>query len=668
MKNQNPVNRPGALGQGSDHPVVFPLVSRANKMDRRIARVLGVGALLAALGLLPAGPGAVAAQPFRSGIIIVNSLGDEAQPGRGTMTLRAALTAVRPGGAVKFAPALDGGTICLAVIGSEHTILPGEVYQGNVFAGFADRDYGRSALYVAKDIKIDAGALPHGIALEWTGPLEMPARVLAVYGNLKMNNVTIRGGRSVAEPIMGGPQAYTLARGGGLATWGTATLTGCTIGGNSAEGDLVPSRDRGAFGGGIFGNRLLLTHCVVAGNAVTGFGGAGGGVYSVGGAGMTGFGSSMERCAITGNRVVGEHAYGGGVFSGGGGAGASEILRLSNCTIARNAVMDNDAVPESPMTQYYYRGGGVYMSNGGLAISSCTIVENAVAGHPAIFSGKSNMGGGGVAATIGNAHVVSQIELWHSIVAGNSLNGADDDIFTGSLIEFTSYGYNRVGRLDFSQIFVPIPAWWCLSRRHWPKVGDLDGVRLADVVELDAICYHDSLKSVGVDDGGNSVLAYPPAGDAVDAIPCHPYSTVLVYAGYSESGRTTNRFLDALLLKLRTDYAAELGSDFGSGFGDLSQVTFTPIANTWPAAPANALWIAFWHSLDDAIAGRLGTAGLNDDFWQSFDVPASETGVSYQTKSVARWIYPDTIDQTGLRLAGGTKGDIGAIEKTPPRR
>jgi hypothetical protein len=64
-----------------------------------------------------------------------------------------------------------------------------------------------------------------------------------------------------------------------LATWGTAILTRCTIGENSAEGDLVASRDRGAFGGGIFGNRLLLTNCVIAGNVVTGFGAAGGGVY-----------------------------------------------------------------------------------------------------------------------------------------------------------------------------------------------------------------------------------------------------------------------------------------------------------------------------------------------------------------------------------------------------
>jgi hypothetical protein len=668
MNNHIPVNQPGARlsGRESNNPIAFPPASRMNKMNRRIAGVLGVGALLATLGLFPAGSDAIAA-PQSGRSVVVNSLGDEVQTGRGTMTLRAALATVRAGGVVTFDRALDGGTISLAAIGSEHTILPGEIYQGNVFAGFADRDYGRSALYVAKDVTIDAGALPHGITLEWAGPLETPARVLAVYGNLKLNKVTIRGGRSVAEPITGGSQAYTLARGGGLATWGTATLTGCTIGGNSVEGDLVPSRDRGAFGGGIFGNRLLLTNCIVAGNAVTGFGGAGGGVYSVGGAGMTGFGSSLTRCAITGNRVIGEHAYGGGVFSGGGGAGASEILTLCNCTIARNAAMDNEAVAESPMTQYYYRGGGVYMSNGGLAISSCTIVENAVAGHPAMFNGKSNMGGGGVAATIGNAHVVTQIELRHSIVAGNSLNGADDDIFTGSLLEFTSYGFNRVGRLDFSQMLVPVPAWMWLSRRHWPKAGDLDGVRLADVVDLDAVAYHDSLKSVGVDDGGNAVLAYPPAGDAVDAIPNRPYLTAIVYAGYTATAGTTNGFLDAVLLKLRTDCAAELGSDFGSDFGDLSQVTFTPIANTWPADPLNAPWIAFWHSLDDAIAGRLGTAGLNDDFWQSFDVPVSETGVSYHAVSVVRWIHLAKEDQAGLLRPSGRGSDIGAIESRSKR-
>ena len=85
------------------------------------------------------------------------------------------------------------------------------------------------------------------------------------------------------------------------------------------------------------------------------------------------------------------------------------------------------------------------MSNGILKLSNSTIVENAVTGIPAIFSGKPNMGGGGIGATIGNAHVVESMEIWHSIVAGNTLSGAPSDVFTGSLIDFYSSGYNLFG-------------------------------------------------------------------------------------------------------------------------------------------------------------------------------------------------------------------------------
>jgi len=49
------------------------------------------------------------------------------------------------------------------------------------------------------------------------------------------------------------------------------------------------------------------------------------------------------------------------------------------------------------------------------------------------------------------------------------MNGAPADWFTGSLINFYSYGYNRIGSIDFSQILVPCPEWLDLSRRHYPN-------------------------------------------------------------------------------------------------------------------------------------------------------------------------------------------------------
>jgi hypothetical protein len=191
----------------------------------------------------------------------------------------------------------------------------------------------------------------------------------------------------------------------------------------------------------------------VSGNSVTGYGGSGGGVFSVGGAG-TWYDSWLIRSAITGNRVTAQHAYGGGVYSDGGGPGNMMTMNIQDCTIARNLVEDHPGIAQSTMTQYYYRGGGFYMSNGILRLSSSTIVENAVTGAPWIFSGKPNMGGGGIGATIGNAHVVEHMEIWHSVIAGNTLSGVPSDVFTGSLINFYSSGYNLFGAIDFSPMLV----------------------------------------------------------------------------------------------------------------------------------------------------------------------------------------------------------------------
>jgi len=527
------------------------------------------------------------------------------------------------------------------------------------FQGYQERDYGRSAIYAKKNLRIDASALPDGITVQWAGGDASPARVLAVYGNLTMKNVSIISGYVLGEAISAGTQPFTLARGAGLAVWGTARLQRCTVSANRAVGDEGAARDRGSFGGGIYANRLILTDTVVSGNSVKGYGAAGGGVYSVGGVSTSEGGSSLTRCAITGNRVTGQHAYGGGVYSDGGGPGNRKAIKLTNCTIARNLVEDHPGIGEPAGSQYYYRGGGFYMSNGSLVAAHCTIVQNAVTGHPAVFSNKPNMGGGGVAATIGNAHVVENMEVWHSIVAGNTVNQAAGDVYTGSLIEFMSYGYNLVGKLDFSQILVPIPPWMSLSRQHWPKDGDHSGVDVSQVLLLDEGVYHDTIHSLGTDAGGPAVLWFPPAGEAMNQIPSGWSDTSYVRAEYTfVESEPLGDFLNDVLQKIRDDYGNVLGSDFGSGFGDLSGMTFSAEPETWPADPANAPWIAFWRQLDAEIDGRLGPAGLADDFWRSLGDYQPDTSWSLWTRRT-KSIGPD---QRGHRRPSGGRGDIGAIE------
>jgi len=591
--------------------------------------------------------------------IVVNSLEDSATVSENTMTFRAAIDRVQPGETISFDPSLNGKTILLSRVGSLNTVLKGETHAGMVFQGYQDRDYGRSALYARKALNIDASRLPDGITISWGGGESNPARVLAVYGDLTMRNVAITSGISVGETIFGGAQPFTLARGGGVAVWGVAKLDHCIISGNRVKGDLNGSRDRGAFGGGIYGNLLILTDCVISGNSATGYGAAGGGVYSVGGVDMGDSVSSISRSTISGNRVMAQHSYGGGVFSEGGGPGSMKAIELANCTIARNKVEDNPGLPEPPGSQYYYRGGGFYMTNGSLSMTSCTVVENQVTGNPAVFNNKPNMGGGGLAATIGNAHVVDKMEIRHSIIAGNLVNGASDDVYTGSLLNFYSFGYNLIGKIDFSQILVPIPPWWSLSRKHYPKNGDHDGVDVADVLSLSGAKRHSSIISVGVDQGDSVVLWYPPQGGALNRIPVNPYRVTYVLNQYRVLTGYPDDFLKRIVQKLRTDYAAQLGSDFGADLD--TSATWQGTDGIWPSKPENAAWIKFWRDADLEIGDRLGTVRLGDDFWDTFVPGLFGSNVVVEVWRQAKDVTLISTDQLGRSRSGF--GDIGAVEQ-----
>ncbi|WP_243338512.1 PPC domain-containing protein [Anaeromyxobacter soli] len=601
-----------------------------------------------------------AAQP--SGSLLVNSLEDVASPTGRAVTLRSALAAAASGERITFDRSLDGRTILLSIVGDEHTVLKGEVYAAGAFSGYQDRDYGRSALYARKDVVIDASMLPNGITLRWNGGDTSHARVLAVYGNLTMNNVTISSGSSVAEPISGSTQPFTLARGGGLAVWGTATLERCTIAGNTVVGDTQASRDRGSYGGGIYANGLVLRGVVVSGNAAIGYGAAGGGVYSVGGADSTsgrGNNTFLDRCTVSGNLVRAQHAYGGGLFTLSGGPNNLATMEIKNSTVARNLVEDNDALPQDG--QYYYRGGGVYMGGGSLSVVASTIAENAVDGPAAIFSGRPNVGGGGVAATIGNAHTVEYVWLQNSIVVGNTLNGVAEDWFPGSILDFRSAGYNVVGRIDFSQILVPVPAWGHLNRRRWPKLGDQEGVALGAALDVAGARFHESIVSAGTDAGGPALLWYPPGTAAADKIPAAPYPLTYVNGRYTGYGVPTDDFLNHVILQLRQEYGSELGSDFGSGFGDLTGTTWYEHPVTWPSDPRNAPWIKFWRDLDVAIGDRLGMVRLGDDFWGTF-VTGPLGNVSLTVERVTQTYLREPTDQTGATRSGGL-ADVGAIEQ-----
>jgi hypothetical protein len=654
--------------------------------------------------------------------IVVNSLEDVEVPPAGTVTVRSALASAADGETIVFDHRLDGGTIELSIIGDEYTKLKGEVMgmmdtpSGPVsyLVGYFPRDYGKSALYAQKNVVIDASTLPSGITLAWVGGYENPARVLAVYGDLTMTNVSITGGKSFAEelpppdPSDEYGQLSTRARGAGLAVWGVARLVNCTLYNNHCRREAtVParSRDAGAFGGGIYADIVDMEDCVVSGNSVYASGVSGGGIFSVGGAEAEGNTSRIVRSSITGNGITGYIAYGGGIYSDGGGIGNRKRLELRNCTIARNLVNFSVPVPFG-----YWRGGGVYMSNGYLFMQSCTVIENQVHGVPRTDSlGKPNLAGG-IAATVGNAHAVERMTIGHSVIAGNTVHpfGGDsyeNDIFTGTLLYFRSMGYNRIGTIDFSQILVPVGqiSWYSLCRRHYPKEGDEDGVKLAEVINLiSGITQSETILSAGVDAQNPVVLHYKPKGNALDQVPPSSYVVHETYAEYSVEPGSTNDFLKIILQRIEDEYSLNSpSSDFSDDFThdfeyfleyevDIDENTpglqpytdpegvpiitlaatqwFGP-EKTWPKELPNYPYIEFWHRLDAALHAEnipgMGPEVLGDNAWNAL----FSSGALAENPAITMFVWRhefdvlmEAVDQLGHQRLANTLGDIGAIE------
>jgi len=662
--------------------------------------------------------------------MVVNSLLDDASPSAGTVTLRSALAQAASGQSITFDPTLNGGTINLIFVGEEHTALVGEVMgfdeANNIsfLVGYFDRDYGKSALYANKNVFIDASDLPDGITINWGGTNF--ARVLAVSGHLTLTNVAITGGNSVfdvAGDVGQHPddnQTSTLARGAGLAVWGVATLTDCAIYDNHAIGDDADtSRDGGAYGGGVYADTVVMNNCIVSGNTVYGGGAAGGGVFSVGGRDTGISVSSINESAITENRIAGLFAYGGGVYSDGGGIGLSTRIHVENSTIARNLV-EPPALPPflfSLLDIGYWRGGGLYMSNGYMQVQSSTVVENQVFGKPRTTElDKPNMAGG-IAATIGNAHAVEDMIIGHSIVVGNTvheINGVDPggytigsvyphDIFTGSVFEFRSMGYNRIGVIDFSQILVPIgePGWASLSRKHYPQVDDEDGVVPGDL--LGTATLSTLINSSGVEADPFAVLYYEPLGNALDRLPSGNYEVTEVLGelvGQQNEGRNP-LLLPLILDQIQVVYGQ---SNFESEFRDYFQGYLSDIdpdaagsqqyvncgdvtvgtteqaywcgpAQTWPQFEHNHAYIEFWHYLDLALAGEnaavnvdrmtnLGPALMNDDVWTLlFGLGSSHfNAITVRLSEATLGVSPLVTDQLGNSRPADLLGDIGAVE------
>lgn len=163
----------------------------------------------------------------------------------------------------------------------------------------------------------------------------------------------------------------TSVAGGGIADFGTITMTNCVVAGNSAGN-----------GGGIMiavGEIMTMTNCTVAGNRIDASGIEGGGIDNRGNLTMTNcsvtgnsaqnngggignlFGSvTLINTSITGNTGT----VGGGIFNEGSAKGP---VTLTNCTVSGNSAN---------------RGGGIAAEGGKLTLNGSIVANNHLLAAP----------------------------------------------------------------------------------------------------------------------------------------------------------------------------------------------------------------------------------------------------------------------------------------------
>ena len=290
--------------------------------------------------------------------------------------------------------------------------------------------------------------------------------------------------------------------GGGLYNTGVCIVSGCTFAGNSTStgidgspGYFATAGGNGGDGGAIYSqNAITLLNCTLTNNSCGSGGTGGAGTPFAGDGGMGGNGGAicangdltMTGCTVADNRAGmggtggystnrvgwgGHGGSGGGILSGDFfHAGATGILRVTNCTFAANVAGNGGFDPFQ--TAGGGSGGAIYSACSNHFIVACTIVSNSI-GFGA-NNGPEGIGGGI------NVNSASAMYLLDSLVAGNTgprpgHSGIGPDI-CGT---FHSLGYNLIGATngyyaDGTNGFLPLQDWVGSTNSPLdPKVGPL---------------------------------------------------------------------------------------------------------------------------------------------------------------------------------------------------
>ncbi len=178
--------------------------------------------------------------------------------------------------------------------------------------------------------------------------------------------------------VPSGTSFSSFSSGGGLFNYGTATLTNCTVSGNSAQAAI------GASGGGVFNSgTATLANCTVSDNSATAGGVFPGSSGSGSGGGLVNSGTAtLANCTVSGNSATGDGGRGDSSGSGsGGGLVNSGTATLTNCTVSGNSATGDGGYGSSGGSG---SGSG---SGGGISGSGFTVANTIIAGNTASATG-----------------------------------------------------------------------------------------------------------------------------------------------------------------------------------------------------------------------------------------------------------------------------------------
>ena len=303
-------------------------------------------------------------------------------------------------------------------------------------------------------------------------------------GTLTLSNLTLTGGRTIAENANGG---------GVYATLGDVLLINSIVSGNSVAGDL-------SDGGGVhtYSGNVSLTNSTINGNRASGYSGYGGGIYTSSGDLL------LTNSTISDNNTLGANSDGGGIFTNTGdvtliGSTVSGNQTTGSysegggiLTYAGNVSLTNSTLSANRTVGYMSYGAGIYTSSGDVALTNSTVVENSTSGV------SSN--GGGIFAFDGS------VTIRNSIVAGNIVsNGTAPDLRPGNTGPL-SVSNSLIGNTVGSGVTVSTGTGNLLNQNAMlGPLTDNGGPTLT----------HAPLQGSPIIDAGNNSLAVSETGDSL---------------------------------------------------------------------------------------------------------------------------------------------------------